>query len=363
MLRLTARTTRLAGAALAVALAAAACGSSSNKPNTSKTTGTTAPALPSATLNGSGSTFQLAYDQTAIAKFKAAHPGVTINYAGGGSGKGRTDLAGQIVDFAGTDALPKAADLPTYKGGPLLYFPTVAAPITVSYNLSGVSSVKLSADTLAKIFQAQVTTWNDPAITAENSGASLPSTKITVVHRADSSGTTQNFTKFLNVAAPTTWKLGTNSTVNWPAGTQAASGNTGVAQAVKTTNGAIGYVDYSDAKATSLSYASIKNKAGNYVKASLDSAKAALTAVTPAADLSYDPINADGADAYPITSPTWIMIYKTQTDHAKGTVLKAFLAYILSSEGQALAAPADYASLPSSILTPAQAQLNQIVVP
>jgi phosphate transport system substrate-binding protein len=363
MLRLSARTTRLAGAALAVALAAAACGSSSNKSNTSKTTGTTAVPLPAATLNGSGSTFQQAYDQAAIQKFTQAHSGVTINYSGGGSGKGRTDLAGQLVDFAGTAALPKATDLPTYKGGPLLYFPTVAAPITVSYNLSGVSSVKLSADTLAKIFQAQVTTWNDPAIKAENSSATLPSTKITVVHRADSSGTTQNFTKFLNVAAPTTWKLGTNSTVTWPAGTQAATGNTGVAQAIKSTSGAIGYVDYSDAKATGLSYAEVKNKAGNYVKASLDGAKAALAAVAPAADLSYDPINAGGADAYPITSPTWIMIYKQQTDHAKGTVLKAFLAFILSTDGQALAAPADYANLPSSILTPAQAQLSQIVVP
>jgi phosphate transport system substrate-binding protein len=347
--------------AVALALVAAACGSSgsSSKP---KTTDTTAVPLPAATLQGSGSTFQLAYDQEAIKNFTQAHSGVTINYAGGGSGKGRTDLAGQIVDFAGTDALPKPADLPTYKGGPLLYFPTVAAPITVSYNLSGVDNLQLSADTIAKIFQAQVTTWNDPAVKADNPSASLPSTKITVVHRAESSGTTQNFTKFLNVAAPTTWKLGTSSTVNWPAGTQAATANTGVAQLVKTTSGAIGYVDYSDAKAAALSFAAVKNKAANYVKATLAGATAALSAVTPGTDLSYDPINAPGPDAYPITSPTWIMIYKTQTDHAKGTVLKAFLTYILSSAGQDLAGTVDYAKLPVSILTPAQAQLNQIVI-
>jgi phosphate transport system substrate-binding protein len=224
MLRASARTTRLAGAAVALALVAAACGSSGSS-SQPKTTTTTAVPLPAATLNGSGSTFQLAYDQNAIAKFTQAHSGVTINYAGGGSGKGRTDLAGQIVDFAGTDALPKPADLPTYKGGPLLYFPTVAAPITVSYNLSGVDNLQLSADTIAKIFQAQVTTWNDPAIKADNPSANLPGTKITVVHRSDSSGTTQNFTKFLNAAAPVTWKLGSNSTVQWPAGTQAAAGN------------------------------------------------------------------------------------------------------------------------------------------
>jgi phosphate transport system substrate-binding protein len=362
MLRASARTTRLAGAAVAVALVAAACGSSGSS-SQPKTTTTTAVPLPAATLNGSGSTFQLAYDQNAIAKFTQAHSGVTINYAGGGSGKGRTDLAGQIVDFAGTDALPKPADLPTYKGGPLLYFPTVAAPITVSYNLSGVDNLQLSADTIAKIFQAQVTTWNDPAIKADNPSANLPGTKITVVHRSDSSGTTQNFTKFLNAAAPVTWKLGTNSTVQWPAGTQAAAGNPAVAQLVKNTAGAVGYVDYSDAKATGLGFAAVKNKAGNFVKATLAGATAALSAVTPGPDLSYDPINAPGADAYPITSPTWIMIYKTQTDHAKGTVLKGFLAYILSTDGQDLAGTVDYAKLPTSILTPAQAQLNQIVIP
>ncbi len=362
MLRQSVRTTRLAGAALTLALVAAACGSSS-KSNSSSSSTTKGAALPAATLNGSGSTFQQAYDQAAIAKFTEAHSGVVINYAGGGSGKGRTDLAGQIVDFAGTDALPKPADLPTYKGGPLLYFPTVAAPITVSYNLSGVDNLQLSADTIAKIFQAQITTWNDPAIKAENANASLPSTKITVVHRSDSSGTTQNFTKFLSVAAPTTWKLGTNTTVAWPSGTQAGSGNGGVAQLVKSTSGAVGYVDYSDAKAAGLSFAAVKNQAGNYVKASLAGATAALAGVTPGPDLSYDPINAPGANAYPITSPTWIMIYKNQTDHAKGTDLKAFLGYILSSDGQSLAASVDFAGLPASILTPAQAQLNQIVVP
>jgi phosphate transport system substrate-binding protein len=360
MLRASARTTRLAGVAVALALVAAACGSSSkSKAANTSTTGTP---LPAATLNGSGSTFQLAYDQAAIQKFTSAHSGVTINYAGGGSGKGRTDLQGGIVDFAGSDALPKPADLPKYKGA-LLYIPTVAAPITVSYNLSGVGNLQLSADTIAKIFQTKITTWNDSAIKAENPSASLPSTKITVVHRSDSSGTTANFTKFLNVAAPGTWTLGTDTTVAWPSGTQAGNGNGGVAQLVKNTSGAIGYVDYSDAKATGLSFAAVKNKAGTYVKPTLASATAALAGVTPGPDLSYDPLNAAGADAYPITSPTWILIYKNQTDHAKGTVLKAFLTYILSPDGQSLASTVDFAGLPPSILTPAQAQLNQIVIP
>jgi len=169
-----------------------------------------------ATLNGSGSTFQKAFDQAVIESFQKANSGITVNYAGGGSGKGKTDLQTKTVDFAGTDSLVKAADLPKYQGGTILYFPTVAAPITVSYNLSGVGSLKLSPDTLAKIFNGQITKWNDPAIAADNSGVTLPDTDITVVHRADASGTTSNFTTYLSKAAPGTWTLGSGDTINWP---------------------------------------------------------------------------------------------------------------------------------------------------
>jgi ABC-type phosphate transport system substrate-binding protein len=170
----------------------------------------------SATLNGSGSTFQKAFDQAVIEAFQKANPSIKVNYAGGGSGKGKTDLQTKTVDFAGTDSLVKEADLPKYQGGTILYFPTVAAPITVSYNVSGLDSLKLSPDTLAKIFSGQITKWNDPAIAADNPGVTLPDTAITVVHRADASGTTNNFTKYLTEAAPSAWTLGTGDTVNWP---------------------------------------------------------------------------------------------------------------------------------------------------
>jgi phosphate transport system substrate-binding protein len=364
MVHTSGRRKGLAVAALVLALVAAACGSSSSgKSNSGGGSGTTAASVPAATLNGSGSTFQLAYNQAAIAAFTQAHSGVTINYGGGGSGKGQTDLQGKLVDFAGTDSLPKPADVAKFTGGALLYFPTVAAPITVSYNLSGVDNLQLSADTIAKIFQGQITTWNDPAITAENSGANLPSTKITVVHRSDSSGTTANFTKYLTLAAPTTWKLGTDKTVAWPAGTTAGNGNGGVAQQIKSNNGAVGYVDFSDATAAKLVFASVKNKAGKYVKASLDATSAALAGATVNPDLSYNPLDAPGDGSYPIAGPTWIMVYKNQTDHAKGAALKAFLGFVLSSDGQNLAAQVDFAKLPDSLLQKAQAQLDQIVVP
>ena len=299
----------------------------------------------------------------AIGYFKQLQKPVSISYQATGSGQGRTDFANKVVDFAGTDA-PYAAG--TAPADPFLYFPTVVAPITVSYNVSGLTDLKLSADTIAKIFQGTITTWNDDAIKTDNPTAKLPSTTITVVHRSDGSGTTQNFTNFLVKASPGVWTLGTGSTVQWPASTQGASGNGGVAQLVKATDGAVGYVDFSDAVAGELTYASIKNSAGKYIKPTTASASLAAQGTTVNADLTYDPINASGAAAYPITSPTWIMVYTNQTDAKKGAAMKAFLTFILgtgANEGQGLAKTVDYAPLPKRLLAKAKAQLAQVVIP
>jgi phosphate transport system substrate-binding protein len=167
-------------------------------------------------------------------------------------------------------------------------------------------------------------------------------------------------------AAPGTWTLGTGSTVQWPASTQGANGNGGVAQLVKSTDGAIGYVDFSDAVAGDLTYASIKNSSGKYITPSVKSASAAVAGVTVNPDLTFDPINATGAAAYPITSPTWIMAYATQADAKKGAALKAFLNFIYgtgTNQGQKLAPTVDYAPLPKSLLAKAKAQLTKVVVP
>ena len=203
----------------------------------------------SADLLGSGSTFQQSFDQAVISGFQTANPKITINYGGGGSGKGKTDLQTKSVQFAGSDSLPKPEDLSKYQGGQLLYFPTVAAPVTVSYKLSGICSLRLSGATLAKIFATKITKWNDAAIAADNPGVTLPSTTITVAHRAEGSGTTSNFTKFLAAVDPTDWTLGSGDTVDWASGTQAGTGNAGVAQIVQQTDGAIGYVDLADSHA------------------------------------------------------------------------------------------------------------------
>ncbi|MEY2398737.1 MAG: phosphate transport system substrate-binding protein [Actinomycetota bacterium] len=367
---------RIGALVIAGAILTAAC-SSKDAPNSgsaTKNTDDTVKGLSvdytklSATLNASGSTFQAALEEAAISAFQEQAAKVTVNYAGGGSGKGKTDLQGKVVDFAGSDSLIKPEDVAKYQGGAVLYFPIAAAPITLAYQLDGVDKLQLSPDTIAKIFQAQITKWDDDAIKTDNPGATLPSTPIIVVHRSDGSGTTSNFTGFLTKAAPTTWTLGKGDTVNWPA-SPAGNGNQGVAQLIgngtgtlKGSNGAIGYVDFADAKATNLKIASIKNAAGKFVAPSLAGVSAALDATTPNADLTYDPLNAAGDTTYPIATPTWILVYKNQTDKAKGEALKGYLNFLLT-DGQALNESVNFAKLPTAYRTKAIAQLNSIVIP
>jgi phosphate transport system substrate-binding protein len=357
------RSTRFAvpvAAALSLALLATACGGSDKKDSAGQSTATTEPAL-SATLNASGATFPKAFYEVVIAGYKKAQPGVTVNYAGGGSGTGRQNLQDGVVDFAGSDGLVAAADVGKYKGE-FLYIPTTAAPITVSYNLGDVKDLTLDADTIAKLFQRQIKKWDDPAIAALNPGVKLPSTEVTVAHRSDGSGTTENFTKYLVAAAPAAWTLKSGSTVEWPTDTQGGNGNQGVAQIVKSTAGAIGYVDLSDAKASGLQFAKVKNKTGKAVVADVAGATAALAGTQVNADLTYNPLNADGADAYPITAPTWILVYKNQSDKAKGEAIRSFLRYMLT-DGQKLAKDLDYAPLAPALLQKAVSQLDVLVVP
>jgi len=334
-------------------------------PETSASATTAAPANLSATLSASGATFPKTFYEEVIAEFTAANKGVKMTYGGGGSGKGRQDLADQIVDWAGTDGTIKDADLSKYKGGDVLYFPTVVAPITVSYNAPGVDKLMLSAETIAKIFQVQITKWNDAAIAAENPGVTLPDQAITVVHRSDSSGTTGNFTKFLEKAVGkdngAIWTLGTDSTVQWPAATQGAEGNGGVAKLIQSTKGAIGYVDLSDATDAKLTFAQVKNKAGKYIEANLDGASAAAAGAKIADNLTYSAIWADGDAAYPITAQTWIIAYKNQTDKAKAEALKAFLTYVLT-DGQKIAGTVNFAPLPADLAKKALAQVDMLAV-
>lgn len=341
---------------LAAGLVAAACGKSSSDSTTSTTAKSSFDySSISGTLNGSGATFPKAFYEEAIAGFGDVASSVTVNYNAVGSGQGKKDLAAGTSDWAGSDSTVKDDEKANFKG-PFLYFPTVAAPITVSYNLSGVKDLKLSPETLAKIFMGTVTTWNDPAIAADNSGVTLPSTAITVAVRSDGSGTTSNFSKYLAAAAPSVFTVTAGDTVAWPKA-QAGKGNAGVAQIVKDTAGAIGYVDLSDALATGLSTASIKNKDGNFVAPTLAGATAALAGAEIKADLTYSPLNAAGAQAYPITAPTYVIVYTTPTSNA--AAIRGWLTYLLT-EAQDLAKDVDFAPLPTALRDKALAQISQI---
>ncbi len=350
----TRRATQTAATAIIVALGLSACGSDGSTTKTPNSGGGS-----TVTLNASGSSFQKNLEETAAKAFNAKNPKTEIAYAGGGSAKGKTDLAAKLVDFAGTDSPVKDADKGNFKGD-LLYFPIAAAPIAVTYKLAGVDKLQLSAETIAGIFQAKITTWNDAAIKADNAGVNLPSTKITIVHRSDGSGTTSNFTKFLVAAAPS-WKLDKGDTVNWPANSVGAEKNTGVANSVSQTEGAIGYVDFADAKKAGMQMAAIKNKASEWSVPSLDGAAAALKNVAVKDDLTFAAADASGAGVYPITAPTWVLVYAKQTDKAKGTALKAYLNYLLT-EGQTLAPTVNYAALPAELAAKAIKQLDKLQI-
>jgi len=343
----------IAGAALAaMALSLTACTSSSTTNGGSSGSGL------SGTLNGSGSSFQLIFQQTAIQNFKSIEPGVSVNYGGGGSGKGRTDLASGVVQFAGSDSPIPSAEVANFKGKTVLYFPVVIGPITVSYNLSGVSSLKLDAPVIADLFQGNIKKWNDPKIAALNPGVKLPSTTVVIARRSDSSGTTQNFSQFLVDAAPN-WKLGTSSTISWPATSQGGSGNGGVAQIIKSTPGAVGYVDYADAKAAALTFASVKNKDGNFVAPSIQTATTAADNATIKPDLTFSAIWAPGAQSYPVTYQSWDLVFEKQSSSNTTKMLKAYLGYLLG-DGQKLLPGLNYAPLPASLDQKAKAQLSKI---
>jgi phosphate transport system substrate-binding protein len=345
---------------LALTLTAAACGSSSptgSAPDPAGTTGT--PGLPAGTIHGTGSSFVDAFHQAAIEAFAEVAPDVVVNYNAVGSGQGKKDFAAGLNDFAGTDSLAKDSEVPA--GVPFVYVPTVAAPITIAYNLPGVPELRLGADTLAGLFQRTITTWDDPAIQADNPGVDLPATAVVVARRSDGSGTTGNFTKYLTKAAPS-WKLGSGDTVAWPADTQAGAKNSGVAQIVTSTPGAVGYVDLADARAADLVVAALENRSGAYVLPTLDGATAAMAGATVSDDGTYDPLDAAGAAAYPITSPTYLLLHTRYSDPVKGADVVGFVSYLLG-DGQDLAASVDFARLPDALLARARAQLAEVTHP
>jgi phosphate transport system substrate-binding protein len=291
--------------------------------------------------------------------------GLTVNFNAVGSGAGVAQLQSATVDFAGSDPAMTPDEVKAAKG-PVAQFPIGFGAITVSYNLSGVKSgIKLDGTTLADIFLGKVKTWNDPEIKALNSGMSLPSTAITVVHRSDSSGTTKAFATYLSDYSPA-WTAAAgkpDKIVKWPVGT-GAKGNSGVAAAIKQTAGGIGYVEQAYALQNGFTYASIKNSSGKFIAPTIAAASGAADGIKVPPDLSISTINSPNPAAYPITSQTFVITYqdmcKAGISQAAASGVKKLLDYGLGTAGQGVEKQLFYAPLPASLLSKAQAQLKTL---
>jgi phosphate transport system substrate-binding protein len=349
-------------AVVVVALSAAACGSSNKSSSSPSSSSSSGGSSAGGTINGAGSTLAQPIYQQWGSELKGKN--VTVNYQGVGSGAGVASFAAGTADFAASDPALTPDDVKTLTKGTPLQIPTVFGAITVSYNLSGVNKgLKLDGKTVADIYLGKVKKWNDPEIAGQNSGVSLPSSNITVVHRSDSSGTTKGFTTFLSNYSPE-WKskVGDDKDVKWPTGT-GAKGNPGVAAAVKQTPGAIGYVEEAYALQNNFTTADVKNKSGNYIAPSLESTTAAGVGLTIPADLGFSAIDAPGAQAYPIVSQTFIIVYqdlcKGGMSQANAAAFKTFINYGLG-DGQNVAKQLFYAPLPPDLLTKAKAQVAKL---
>ena len=350
--------------AAAASIAIAACGSSSNTTSSSSSGGTS---TSGGTLNSAGSTFAAPIYQQWGSTLKGQ--GLTVNYSPVGSGTGVADLQTATVDFAGSDPALKSADTSKMKG-PVLQFPVAFGAITLSYNLSGIKSgLKLDGPTIADIFAGTIKTWNDPAIKSLNPGVNLPSTSITVVHRSDSSGTTDGFTKFLSDTS-SSWasKYGHGKIIPWPTGT-GGKGNSGVAAVVKATSGAIGYVEQAYAIENNFTYASVKNSKGSYVAPSIPNTSAAAVGIPIPADLGISTINSPNPSAYPIASQTFVDVYKDPckdggASSSTAKALKSFLSYAVGAGQSTLGQGSNqlpYAPLTSELKSKDSAQLGQLV--
>ncbi len=350
-----------------VALLLAACGDSSSDGSGGGGDGgggdpdgeqTEAIADISGSITGSGASFPDTFYQEAIGGLADVAPDLTVTYDSVGSGSGKEAFSQDLNDFAGTDSLVSEDD--GIAEDDFYYIPTTAASIAAVYNLPDVEELNLSGETLAGIFQRDITNWNDEAIAADNEGVDLPDLDITVAHRSDGSGTTANFTAYLDSAAPDVWELGSDDTVEWPSDTQGGPQNPGVAQIVTGTEGGIGYVDFGNATELDLQMASVQNAEGNFVAPSVESTTSALAGAELADDLTYDPLNGPGEDAYPITAPTYILVKPSYDDAATGEAVVEFVRWLISDGAEAYAASVGYAPVPENFLEASYEVLDSV---
>jgi phosphate transport system substrate-binding protein len=348
-----------------VALAAWACGGSNSKAGGDTSHPAAAANTSSgADLTGAGATFPGPIYSKWFSDY-ATKSGVKINYQAIGSGGGIKQLQEQTVDFGASDAPMSDTELQAAKGGPVLHFPTVIGAVAIAYNLPEVQQqLKLTGPVLADIFLGKITKWNDSRIASLNNGVTLPATDILVAHRSDGSGTTFIFSDYLSAVSPA-WKTrpGKGKELAWPVGI-GGKGNDGVTGVIKQTPGGIGYVELAYAKQNKLPVALLQNAAGQFVAPSVEGATAAaegaLAALSGNTDYRVSIVNAAGAQAYPIASFTWLLVYKNMPDAAKAKKLVDFLKWYVS-DGETEASTLDYAPLPASLAAKLTARADSLL--
>lgn len=345
----------IAGIALTATIALTACGSDND---TKTETGAAAPSAGTCvggTISAQGSSAQKNAMDEWIKAYAASCADAKIDYNPNGSGAGVKALIQGLTDFAGSDSALKDDEQPQADakcGSPALNLPMVTGPIAVVYNVAGADGLQFSASTLAKIFSGKITKWNDPAIAAENTSAKLPDATIEAVHRADESGTTDNFTKYLSKTAEADWTYSNAKAWKAPGGT-GANKSDGVAAKIKGTPNTISYVELSFAENSSLQAAKIKNGAGEYTELTAESAGktiegAEIKGTGNDLKLSID-YNTKTAGAYPIVLATYEIVCSKYADAAKGKAVQGFLKYTASAEGQSKLKELGYAPLPEAV--------------
>jgi phosphate transport system substrate-binding protein len=303
----------------------------------------------SASLNGAGATFPEPLYVRWFSEYNKIEPGVQISYQGVGSGAGVEQFLAGTVDFGATDSPLKDEEKAKFKakyGADPIQVPMTAGSVVFAYNLPAVKDLKLSRDAYCGIATGKVTNWNDPAIAASNPGTTLPDRNISFVHRSDGSGTTSVLTTHLKAACPE-WTAGANKTVEWPVGT-GAKGNPGITAQVQQAEGSIGYVEYAYAKENGLSMAAIENKSGNIIVPSPEAGALAFEGAELPADFALKVADPANADAYPITSLTWLLLYPTYQDAAKKEALTSVINWALT-DGKKFSDELGYVPMPGGV--------------
>jgi phosphate transport system substrate-binding protein len=310
-------------------------------------------------INGAGATFPFPLYSKWFSVYNKMHPEVQINYQSIGSGGGIKQITERTVDFGASDAPMSDEEMARAPG--IQHIPTVMGAVVLVYNVPGLQSLRLTPESVAGIFLGKITRWNDPALAKDNAGAKLPETPIALAHRSDGSGTTYSFTDYLSKVSPE-WKSGpgTGKSVNWPTGL-GGKGNEGVTGLVKENEGGFGYVELAYANQNKLPVAELKNRDGAWVKPTLEAVSAAAAKAEIPDDYRISITNEPGKDAWPISTFTYLLVYKDMPDAAKGEALLHFL-WWAAHDGQNLAPPLEYAPLPKPVVTKVEDTLRRLKV-